>query len=152
MLDRKSGGQFTGSFGHSDCFSIQCVFLTCFESDYRVANTLLGYGRVQIHRAQTLDEADFILTVTGATVVLTDSLFLDGTWEDALEMCAHVHPTVSSLVIADPADRDFVAHATDRGASAIFWRPLPIAQLRKILVSAHEAALRRKQVQESIYA
>jgi hypothetical protein len=116
MLKGKRMGHSGPSFEHSDCFSIQCVFLTCFENDYRVVGTILAYGGIRIHRAETLDQADFILTVTGGTVVLTDSVFLDGTWEDTLEMCAHLHPTVSALVISHPEDRDFVEGATDRGA------------------------------------
>jgi DNA-binding NtrC family response regulator len=152
MLGGKRVGHSGRLFDHSDCFSIQCVFLTCFDNDYRVVSSLLGYGGVRIHRAETLDQADFILTVTGGTVVLTDCLFLDGTWEDAIEMCAHVHPTVSSLVIADPADRDFVEDATDRGAFGIFWRPLPMLRLRKLIEGAHEAAVRRRQAPEAIFA
>ena len=152
MPDGTRLGHAVRSFDHSDCFSIHCVFLTCFENDYRVVSTLLGYAGIRIHRAETLDQADFILTVTGATVLLTEPLFLDGAWEDALEMCAHVHPTVSLLVIANPADRDFVENAADRGASGIFWRPLPLVRLRKLVQSAHEAAVRRRQEQEAIFA
>jgi len=152
MLGRNRVRHSERLFGHSDCPSIQCVFLTCFDNDYRVVHTLLGYAGIRTHRAETLDQADFILTVTSATVVLMDSLFLDGTWKDALAMCTQVHPTVSSLVVADPSDRDFVEEATDRGALGIFWRPLPLVRLRKLIESAHEAATRRRQVQEVLFA
>jgi len=45
-----------------------------------------------MHRAETLDEADFLLTVTGATAFVSDVTFPDGTWRDALAMVAEVHP------------------------------------------------------------
>jgi hypothetical protein len=42
--------------------------------------------------------ADFLLLATHGTVLVTDTTFLDGSWEDALAMTAQVHPLVATLI------------------------------------------------------
>ena len=46
-----------------------------------------------MHRAENVDEADFLLTATGGTAFLSDVTFPDGTWRDAIDMLAAVVPS-----------------------------------------------------------
>jgi DNA-binding NtrC family response regulator len=122
---------------------IDCVFLTCFESDFQfLANVLPGSG-IRMHRAETLEQADFLLTVTGGTVLLTDVSFLDGFWDEAADMLAQSHPLVAFLVIADEVDRQFVSGALHHGACGVLWKPLEWDQLRRFIRVAHEATEER---------
>ena len=102
------------------------------------ANVLLG-SEIRMHRAETLEQADFLLTVTGGTVLLTDASFLDGFWDDAIDMLAHFHPLVASLVVADQVDRDFVSEAPNRGACGVLCKPLEWSQVCRFIRAAHEA-------------
>jgi FixJ family two-component response regulator len=116
---------------------IDCVFLTCFDSDFHFhANVLLG--SIRMHRAETLEQADFLLTVTGGTVLLTDVSFLDGFWDEAADMLAQFHPLVAFLVIADEVDRQFVSEAPNRGACGVLWKPVDFVQVGRSIRTAHE--------------
>jgi DNA-binding NarL/FixJ family response regulator len=124
----------TGATKHG----INCVFLTCFDSDfYFLANVLLG--SIRMHRAETLEQADFLLTVTEGTVLLTDVSFLDGFWHEAADMLAQFHPMVAFLVLADERDRQFVSEAPNRGACGILWKPLEFIEVSRSIRTAHEA-------------
>ena len=45
---------------------IDCIFISCFKYDFEFLQCLLSYTGTRLHRAETLNEADFLLTVTGA--------------------------------------------------------------------------------------
>jgi DNA-binding NtrC family response regulator len=130
--------------GDRDRFGIDCVFLTCFQEEWRAIATLLQYGGIRSHRAETTEQADFLLTVTGGTVLLSDAMFLDGSWDLALDMCAQLHPCVSTFVIADPVDLEFVSKAPDHGACGTLWKPLSILKAQKLIQAADEAARERR--------
>lgn len=127
----------------SEASPIHCVYLTCFGFAFDVLATLLPATRIRMHRAETLEQADFLLTVTGGTVLLSDVLYLDGSWEHALDMLARTHPLVAFLLIADEVDRPFVSAAPDCGACAVLWRPFQVGDLRRLVEAAHEAARAR---------
>ena len=127
-----------------------CVFITCFSHDFKFFQRMLSYSEIRLHRAETVDEADFLLTVTGSKVLISDSVFLDGSWVDALEMLSCVHPRSSFVVAADSVDVGFVGDAVDRGACAVLWKPLDWAQLMRLIRTVHEAALERRNLNEAI--
>ena len=131
---------------------LHCVFITCFSHDVEFLQRLLLYSEIRLHRAETLDEADFLLTVTGSKVLISDTVFLDGSWEDALDMLLRVHPRSSFLVAADPIDLEFVGDAIDRGACAILWKPLDLAELMRLVRTVHEAAMERRALDEAVMA
>jgi DNA-binding NtrC family response regulator len=131
----------------ADPESDDCVFLTCFNYEFNFLSTLLCHSGVRLRRAGTLEQADFLLTVTGATVVLCDAVFLDGSWSDCAEMLAHFHPQVSLLVLADEVDGPFVRDAVDRGACAVSWKPLCFQELRGLIRVAREASVDRMTLQ-----
>jgi DNA-binding NtrC family response regulator len=131
---------------------IYCVFLTCFSHDFNFLQRMLSYSEIRLHRAETLDEADFLLTVTESKVLISDTVFLDGSWVDALEMLSCVHPRSSFVVAADSVDIRFVGDAVDRGACAVLWKPLDWARMMRLIRTVHEAALERRNLDEAIMA
>jgi DNA-binding NtrC family response regulator len=124
-------------------FGIDCVVLTCFKSDFGFYSNLYRNSGIRMRRAETIDQADFLLTVTNGTVLLTDVVFLDGSWRDAVEMVMHVHPLVASVVIADKVDKEYVSDALGCGAFAVLWKPLPLLQLHRLIEAADDAARER---------
>ena len=119
---------------------IECVFLTCFRSDYSFLATVLQYSGIRMHRADTLHEADFLLTVTGGTALLSDVTFPDGTWRDALAMVAEVHPLTPALVVAEPVDSQFLPDVYRRGACGVLWKPIDFIQALGMIRTADQAA------------
>jgi DNA-binding NtrC family response regulator len=124
-------------------YGIDCVLLTCFESDFIFWEPFFRPVGIRMRRAQTLEEADFLLTVTDGTVLLMDVVFLDGSWDDALTMLARFHPLVASLVIADKVDGTFVSDALNHGAFGVLWKPIELDKLRRSIRSASEASEER---------
>jgi len=136
-LDRRTGTR------PAQFHAIDCVVLTCFEGDFRLWATLFRFGGIRMIRAETLEEADFLLTVTGATVMLVDIVFLDGTWKDALSMAARSHPHVPAVVVAEKIDEPFVADAVSCGALCVFWKPIHLDRLTRMIRLAHEISEER---------
>ena len=134
---RPTGNMPPGAHG------VDCVVLSCFEYDFQFFRSMLGQSGIRLHRAETVEQADFLLLATGATVLLSDTVFLDGFWESAFAMVRDAHSLVVVLVCADAVDRDFVALAPNCGALGIYWKPLEVAQLREAIWSGHEVSLER---------
>jgi len=119
---------------------IACVFLTCFRSDFAFLANLLHYSGIRMHRAETVEEADFLLTVTGSTVFLSDVTFVEGTWRDALAMAGGVHPLVASLIVADPVDWPYLSDAFSCGACAVVWKPVDLNDAIHMIRVADQAS------------
>jgi DNA-binding NtrC family response regulator len=105
-----------------------------------------------MHHAETLDQADFLLTVTESTVLLSDVIFVDGFWQRALSVLGDSHPLVTMLVIADPVDRPFLRDLFKRGACGIVWKPFEFEEVRRLIRVVHEASKDRRAVQEEIFS
>lgn len=129
-----------------DANRIQCVYLTCFRSEFSALAIILQYSGIRMHRAETLEEADFLLTVTASTVLLSDITFLDGSWHDALLMAGQVHPLVASLVVADRADWPSLGETYDRGACGALRKPLDFMETIHLIRTLHEAVRDRASV------
>ncbi len=127
---------------------IDCVYLTCFRSDFSFAATVLYYSRIRLHRAETLEEADFLLTVTAATVLLSDMAFLDGSWRDALQMSSEMHSHVATLVVAENVDQPYLpdSEVCASGACGILWKPLVNDRSINLIRAVDEAARNRMAV------
>ena len=123
--------------------NVDCVFLSCFEPGTLFLTSMLGQSAIRLHHACTVEMADFLLLATPSTVLLVDTTFLDGSWEDALAMAAQIHPLVATLVCSDPVDHLFVATAKERGAFEVLWRPIDLGRLRAAIRHAHEATVER---------
>ncbi len=116
---------------------IECVFLTCFNSDFQVFAVLLRRSGIYLHCAETLERADFLMTATGATVLLSDPEFSDGTWHEAAKMLTSFHPRAALLVVAGDEDGELRTKALDRGAYGVLPKPLQMSALRDALQGAH---------------
>ena len=123
---------------------IQCVLLTSFESEFSFLRNVLWTAGVRVHHAESLEEADFLLTVSGSTVLLSDAIFDGGYWQAASGLLQRSHPLVTMLVIAEPADRAFVGDVFAHGACGIIWKPFEFALLKKQIRVVHEAAQERR--------
>ena len=64
---------------------IDCVFLTCFASEFSFLALVLRYSQIRLHRAETLEEADFLLLAIGATAFLTDVTFQCGSHSSVID-------------------------------------------------------------------
>jgi DNA-binding NtrC family response regulator len=125
---------------------VECVYLTCFRSEFSTLALVLKYSGVQLHRADTLEEADFLLTASGGTVLLSDVAFLDGSWRDALLMVQTVHPLVAAMIVADAADWPSLADAYERGACGAQVKPVSFSGSIQMIRTLHQAALDRRSV------
>ena len=128
----------------SRCGGVDCIFLSRFDQNGLFLASVLGQGGIRLHRADTVEIADFLLLATHGTVLVTDTTFLGGSWEDALAMTAQVHPLVATLICADLVDREFIAGARERGVLDVLWRPIELNRLRASIRTAHQASVERR--------
>jgi len=105
-----------------------------------------------MHHAESLDQADFLLTVTESTVLLSDVIFVDGFWQRALSMLGDSHPLVTMLVIADPVDRPFLRDLFKRGACGIVWKPFQFEEVKRLIRIVHEASRERRALHEEMFS
>jgi len=101
-----------------------------------------------MHHAECLDQADFLLTVTESTVLLSDVVFEGGSWQSALRLLRDSHPLVTMLVIADSVDWPFLRDLFDRGACGVIWKPFEFEAVRRLIRTVHEASKERRAWQE----
>jgi DNA-binding NtrC family response regulator len=115
---------------------VKCVYLTAAESEFRAAATILRSTRISLHHAATLEQAEFQLMRTKATVLMTEPQFTEGAWEDALEMLSYAYPRVALVLSADHADDRLWISALERGAFDVISKPFEREELRRILENA----------------
>jgi DNA-binding NtrC family response regulator len=131
---------------------IDCVVLTSFSSEFTFLRNVFGRAGIRMHHAESLDQADFLLTVTESTVLLSDVIFVDGFWQRALSMLGDSHPLVTMLVIADPVDRPFLRDLFKRGACGIVWKPFQFEEVKRLIRIVHEASRERRALHEEIFS
>ncbi|HTX35342.1 MAG TPA: hypothetical protein VME43_09975 [Bryobacteraceae bacterium] len=123
---------------------IHCVILSSFRSEFTFLRNVFRLAGLRMHHAESLEQADFLLTVTESTVLLSDMVFEDGSWQTALGMLRDHHPLVPMLVVAEPTDGPFLTEAIDRGAFGILWKPFDFEGVRRQIRTVHEAAKERQ--------
>jgi DNA-binding NtrC family response regulator len=131
---------------------IDCVVLTSFSSEFTFLRNVFGGAGIRMHHAESVDQADFLLTVTESTVLLSDVIFVDGFWQRALSVLGDSHPLVTMLVIADPVDRPFLRDLFNRGACGIVWKPFRFEEVRRLIRVVHEASRERRALYEEIFS
>lgn len=130
-----------------------CVVLTAFDSEFSFFRNTLGMAGIRLHHAKTLEQADFLLTVTDTTVVLSDVAAFDCSWRDALDLVNNRHPLATMLVVADDVDEPFLQDAFCLGLCGIVWKPIQFDAAIKLIRTAQEASReRRAWMQESMSA
>jgi DNA-binding NtrC family response regulator len=127
---------------------INCVLLSSFRSEFTFLRNVFRLAGLRIHHAESLDQADFLLTVTGSTVLLSDMVFENGSWQSALRLLKDHHPMVPMLVVAEPVDGPYLQDVFDEGAFGIVWKPFEFEDVRRQVRTVHEAALERRAWQE----
>lgn len=129
-------------------YFIDCVVLSSFEGESSFLRNVFRTAGIRVHHADSISEADFLLTVTGSTVLLSDVIFSGGYWQGALDLLSKGHPLVTMLVIADPVDREFLEDLFARGACGVIWKPFQFHSVTKLLRAAHEASRERRALLE----
>jgi DNA-binding NtrC family response regulator len=129
---------------------IDCVVLTSFRSEFTFLRNVFARTGIRMHHADSLEQADFLLTVTDSTVLLSDVIFADGFWQGALSVLGDNHPLVTTLVIADPVDKPFLRDLFRRGACGIVWKPFQFEEVRRLIRVVHEASRERRALHEEI--
>jgi DNA-binding NtrC family response regulator len=129
-------------------YFIDCVVLSSFEGESSFLRNVFRTAGIRVHHAESISEADFLLTVTGSTVLLSDVIFAGGYWQCALDVLCRAHPLVTTLIIADPVDREFLGDVFSRGACGVIWKPFQFHSVTKLLRAAHDASRERKALLE----
>jgi DNA-binding NtrC family response regulator len=127
---------------------IDCVLLSSFESEFSFLQNVFRTAGIRVHHAESLEQADFLLTVTGSTVLLSDVIFDGGYWHSALALLRKSHPLVTFLVIADPVDGPFLEDVFARGACGVIWRPFQFVSVTRQIRTVHEASKERRALLE----
>jgi len=126
---------------------VDCVVLSSFSSEFTFLRNVYAPA-IRMHHAESVDQADFLLTVTESTVLLSDAAFAGGSWRDALGLLNAHHPVVAMLVIADAVDQPYLGDLFSRGACGVIWKPFEFETTRKLIRAAHEASGERRALRE----
>lgn len=129
-------------------YFIDCVLVSSFEGESSFLRNVFRTAGIRVHHAESISEADFLLTVTGSTVLLSDVIFAGGYWQSALDLLSKGHPLVTMLVIADPVDHEFLSDVFSSGACGVIWKPFQFHAVTKQLRAAHEASRERRTLLE----
>ena len=62
---------------------IDCVLLSSFRSEFTFLQNVFR-PTFRMHHAESTEQADFLLTATESTVLLSDAVFAGGSWRDAI--------------------------------------------------------------------
>jgi hypothetical protein len=124
--------------------TIEAVWVTCFRSEFSALATVLQYSRIRLRRAETLEDADFMMTASGATVLLADPLFLDGGWPEALAMARESHPVAACLVVVEPDGWPRLAEVYTLGGCGILPKPVDPIEAIGVIRTADQAARDRR--------
>ena len=118
---------------------VNCVVLISLRSEFSFLRNIFGLAGLRMHHRKCLQEADFLLTVTYSTVLLSDVRFDGGSWQNAALLLKERHPLVPLLVIADRAEWRYLMDLYDRGACGVIWKPFDFQTTRKQIRTLHEA-------------
>jgi len=117
------------------------VFLTPFSPDAETVSRELACTSMRVHHATSLAQAENLLELTQAHVLVAETIFAGGNWEDAVELLSERHPNVALVVTAAHADERLWAEAINRGAYDLIPKPFYGPELCRILESANSYAI-----------
>ena len=128
---------------------IDCVILSSFDSVFASLRNIWTLAGIRTHHAKTLEQADFLLLATGATVLISDIATEDCSWRSAVKMINHHHSLVAMLIVADPGDGRFLEDAPGLGVCGVIWKPIQLDPAIKLTRMAHQAFLDRRLLREN---
>ena len=120
-----------------------CVFLGCSGEDYQAASRYLDAAHVGLRRASSLEQADLLLADGDSRVLLAETAFPGGTWQDALAFKRRRHPEAALVVAAEYADERLWLDVLDQGAYDLILKPFVAEELLRILANADACARMR---------
>jgi DNA-binding NtrC family response regulator len=127
---------------------IDVVLLTAFDDEFTFLKNVLGFAAIRVHRADCIEQADFLLLVTEASVLLSDVAMVDCSWRCALHLIRKRYPLVSPIVIADPIDYPFLHDAFRLGSCGVLWKPIEFGLATRMIWAAREASMERRLLRE----
>ena len=136
--------------GQPSDLRIDCVVLSSSRSEFTFLRNVFG-PTIRMHHAESVDQTDFLLTVTESTVLLSDTVFASGSWHTALSLLSDHHRAVTMIVIADPADQPSLGDLYSRSACGVLWKPFQYEAVRRLVRAAHEASWERRVLQEETF-
>ena len=80
-------------------------------------------------------------------LVLTDTRFPDGSWEDVVLLAARAPAPVNVIVVSEVIDIAFYLEAIQRGAFDFIVPPMSLPDFNHVVRSAVDNALRRRESQ-----
>ncbi len=122
---------------------VDVVFLTSSGSEAESLSGLLAPASVRVHAASSLVEAEGLMAATQARVLVAETSFRDGTWQDALQAVARGAPDAVLVVCGADADDRLWAEAINCGAFDVLVKPFHGPEVCRILTSAFAYAERR---------
>lgn len=117
-----------------------CVVLTAFDAEFSFLGNILWLAGFRAHRAETLEDLDFLLIATGATVLLSDTLMPTFSWRGAASLIGDRHPHVAMLVIPESVDAPYLDDTFARGVCGVIWKPIEFDTATDLIRTAHQAA------------
>jgi DNA-binding NtrC family response regulator len=124
------------------------VLLTAFDDEFTFLKNVLGFAGLRVHRARSIEQADFLLLVTEAKVLLSDVAMVDCSWRCAMRLVRERYPLVSPIVIADPIDYPFLHDAFALGACGVLWKPIELSLASRMIWVAREASVERRLLRD----
>ena len=124
------------------------VLLTAFDDEFTFLKNVLGFAGLRVHRARSIEQADFLLLVTEAKVLLSDVAMVDCSWRCAMRLVRERYPLVSPIVIADPIDYPFLHDAFALGACGVLWKPIELRLASRMIWVAREASVERRLLRD----
>lgn len=117
-----------------------CVYLTSSVREAERTSALLEPARIRLHHAASLNDAEERLKLTRSRVLLANTAFRTGTWQDALQLTFRLRPATALVVAARLADDRLWIGALEQGAYDLIQKPFQAEELRRILENAHSHA------------
>jgi DNA-binding NtrC family response regulator len=127
---------------------IDVVLLTAFDDEFTFLKNVLGFAGIRLHRADSIEQADFLLLVTEASVLLSDVAMVDCSWRCALHLIGQRYPLVSPIVIADTIDHPFLRDAFTLGSCGVLWKPIEFDLATRMIWTAREASVERRLLRD----
>jgi DNA-binding NarL/FixJ family response regulator len=130
--------------------SVECVVFTPSYSEFSFLKNICGCVGIRMHHASTVEQTDFLLIATEASVVVFDAALPDCTWRCAVRLIADHHPLVAMLVIADTVERPLLQDAFSLGVCGVIWKPIQLDTVSNLIRTAHQAWEDRRWLWEEL--
>ncbi len=117
-----------------------CIFLAGSQGEWQFVAGLMKPAGIRVHYAASVEEADRLMTLRDAAVLLADVEAPGCGWEDAMNMLNREHPTAALVLASREADEGFWIDVLDKGAYDLIRKPFVASELRRILENANAHA------------